>query len=276
MAAEHKINKDDVEEVNQLSSGLYGETEKPGQPFPLETHMIIRDRYDMAADLALGKRVLEVGCGAGMGLNYLAKSAESLHAIEYSGENIFALSRQDTKLVTLEQADAHFLPYKDGSFELVVALAMVYYLSLRDFLKEVHRVLAEDGVLFFCTSNKDVPGFCSAPFTTRYYSIPELAAILEAAGFEVEFHGVFPSQGAGWLRRLRAVVKGILKSLVGVIPGGRELWRNLRDASLGVKEPLPASVEEMPVYPNIRPRLPTDSRDFEYRVIYVTAKKRSI
>ena len=258
------------------SEGLSDETEKPGQLLPLETQTIIRDRYEVASELAWNLKVLEVGCGSGLGLRYLAKRANCLHAIEYSDENLSLLSGNFSGLVDISKGDAHNLPFEDNSFDLIVGLAMIYYLSLERFLEESNRVLTPHGKLFFCTSNKDVPGFCPAPYTTRYHSVPELTLALKTAGFEGEFQGAFPAPGGPlWKRRYRATLKGILKTLITVLPFGKRLWKRLRVASLGQLVSLPDCVEKMTVATHRRNLISSDRQDFTYRVIYVTAHREA-
>ena len=46
---------------NSYSKELYEETEKPYQGFTLETHQIIKHRYEFASEFCKSKRVLEVG-----------------------------------------------------------------------------------------------------------------------------------------------------------------------------------------------------------------------
>jgi ubiquinone/menaquinone biosynthesis C-methylase UbiE len=258
-----------------LSAELFDETERPGQPFPVDTHMIIRDRYELAAELAKGRRVLEVGCGAGFGLRHLASVSESLHAVEYSTENLESLRSNFGDDLAVAQADAHALPFTAGRFDLVVALAMIYYLDMVRFLAEAHRVLSADGVLFFCTSNKDVPGFCAAPYTTGYFSVPELKRAVENAGFECRILGAFPVRGDLSRRRVRAWIKDVIKTIVTKMPGGKSVWRSLRQQSLVDVRPLPACFTEMERPAETRIELETDRLDRTHRVIYVVATRKA-
>lgn len=259
-----------------LSTEFFDETERPGQPFPVDTHMIIRDRYELAVELAKGRRVLEVGCGAGFGLRRLAAVAKSLHAVEYSGENIDLLRACFGFTPPVVCADAHVLPFGSGQFELVIALAMVYYLDMNRFLAEANRVLSHEGVLFFCTSNKDVPGFCAAPYTTKYLSVPELKRAVENAGFECKMLGAFPAAGDLSRRRIRAWFKSAIKFLVTKVPGGRSVWKILRQKSLIDVRPLPTCFTAMQPPLSARIALETDKLDQTHRVIYVVATRRSV
>ena len=207
------------------SSSLHLETELPGELLPVDTISIISCRYHFAARLARGKRVLEVGSGPGVGMALLSRYAHSLVGAEFSVENTRIALQHYGKNQRIVRADAHNLPFSNASFELVVAMAMVYYLNLDRFLQEVKRILEPGGRLFFCMSNKDVPGFVPAPYTTRYYSVPELSGKLAKQGMAGEFQGVFPAPGNPLRRQVRATIKNAAKSIVCGVPGGRELWR---------------------------------------------------
>jgi ubiquinone/menaquinone biosynthesis C-methylase UbiE len=257
------------------STEFFDETERPGQPFPVDTHMIIRDRYEFAAELAKGQRVLEIGCGAGFGLQHLASVAESLHAVEYSTENLELLRSNFGDNFAVAQADAHALPFAAGQFDLVIAMAMVYYLDMVRFLTEVHRVLSADGVLLFCTSNKDVPGFVTAPHTTGYFSVPELKRAVENAGFECQILGAFPAKGKLSRRRVRAWIKNVIKIIVTKLPGGELVWRSLRQRTHVDVRPLPRCFTEMERPDATRLLLETDRPDRTHRVIYAVSKRKA-
>ena len=165
------------------------------------------------------------------------------------------------------------MPFKSGDFDFIIALAMVYYLSLDAFLKEANRLLISEGKLLFCTSNKDVPGFVKAPFTTQYYSIPELRDLLHAAGFKVSFFGAFPSRrGSLHKHRIKATFKNIAKNNY-LFPGGKIFWEKIRNSTLKDLKPLPGDILKMPKYSGGRYLLSQDDPNTLYRVIYVVAKK---
>ncbi len=257
-----------------LSKQLYDDTEKPGQLFDKPTHEIIFDRYHFSAELIKNKRVLEVGPGAGFGLSYLSAISKSYNAIEFSEENIESLKSQDTGNAEISQGDAHNIPFSDGSFDIILALAMIYYLALEDFLMEANRSLSDSGTLFFCTSNKNVPGFCEAPYTTCYYSIPDLNKELEAAGFDAEFYGAFPTNNSNLtLKLFIAFGKNILKSFFWLTDMGRKAWINIRLKSLGELIPLPNKITKDSYKSVERVKLDNCKINYEYKVIYVVARK---
>ena len=259
---------------NNFSHNLFSETEEVGEKYHLETHSVIFDRYEFAGSLSKGRRVLEVGCGSGIGLEYLSGISETLDAIEFSEENVDLLKSQDTGSAIIAQGDAHETSYKAANFDLVIALAVIYYLSLPKFLREVSRILSDDGILFFCTSNKNVPGFCEAPYTTGYYTVPELHSELAKIGFDAEFHGAFPKDnGPLIIRIVRGWIKNSAKVLFGLTGKGRKFWEKLRLKSLGTMMPLPPKLTHQNISASERVILSPHQRNYKYRVIYVVARK---
>ncbi len=259
---------------NRRSRNLFEETERENQLLPLETQMIIRDRYDFAAFLAEDKKVLEVGTGQGLGVRYLSSVSKSLKCLEFSDENFKFLRCKFSDYSEVYQGSAENMPFKSREFEVIIALAMVYYLSLEDFLKEANRLLTSGGKLLFCTSNKDVPGFVRAPFTKQYYSIPELRDLLNAAGYTASFYGAFPSRtGSLNKHRSKAKIKNIAKKTITFFPFGKLLWKKIRNSTLKNVRPLPGDILKMPQYSGGRYLLSPDEIDTFYRIIYVEAKK---
>lgn len=255
------------------SQGLHSWTEKPGEFFPVETQSIIRDRYEFAASVCQNLKTLEIGAGSGMGVKYLSEHVSRLTCLEYSAENYAMLSAQQNANVEIHHGDAHSMPFSDGEHEAIIALAMIYYLQLEPFLSEARRVLAPRGKLFFCSSNKDVPGFVPALHTTRYYSVPELAQHLSNAGFRAEFYGAFPvSEQPLQVRKLKAVIKDSVKSLIRILPMGDRIWSRMRQSTLKDVQPLPDDVAQMQAYDGERQSLSPSSPDTSHRVIYVVAE----
>jgi len=99
-------------------------------------------------------RVLEIGCGAGANLLFLAQ--EGFDATGLDGSAV-ALEQAKSRLnarglsVWLDQGDAMDLPYSDTGFDCVLDIECVYANTLADsrkILGEAHRVLKPGGLLF--------------------------------------------------------------------------------------------------------------------------------
>ena len=156
-----------------ISKNFFDQTEKPGENFSNDEINIICNRYKIASDLSFNKKVLEIGFGTGLGINTISNISKEYFGIEFSDENYrFCKKKYPNK--NLKKGDAHNLPYADKSFDIIIALAIVYYLDFDKFIKEVRRVLKVGGKIFFCSTNKDFVGFNPSPYTTKYYNIKEL------------------------------------------------------------------------------------------------------
>jgi ubiquinone biosynthesis O-methyltransferase len=119
----------------------------------LNEHMA---RYNFAARLTRGKRVLDAGCGAGYGSAELARMAERVTGIDIAAEAIeYARAHYEMPNLRFEQASCTQLPFEDAAFDLVVAFEVIEHLEdWRGFLAEARRVLAPAGQLMVSTPNK--------------------------------------------------------------------------------------------------------------------------
>jgi SAM-dependent methyltransferase len=184
-------------------------TELPGRKVGRETLEVVSLRYSFASQFADGRRLLEVGCGPGFGLSYLAKAATQVVAGDIDKENLrWAIeTHRGNEKIRLLLLDAHELPFDDASFGVIISVATMCYLDLAQFLPECHRVLKKGGSLVFCMPNKRAAGFNPSKLSAQYYSNIELAALLTQHHFDPVFFGAFPlPQGMGKVsRRLIAV-----------------------------------------------------------------------
>ena len=99
-------------------------------------------RYHLASQFSSGKDVLEVACGAGIGLGYLAKRARKAVGGDYSESLLRCVQSHYRSRVPLLRLDAHQLPFGDGSFDTVLLFETIYYLAEPGkFLDECSRVL---------------------------------------------------------------------------------------------------------------------------------------
>lgn len=231
-----------------FESVMYEYTEWPGDLIPLNDLHFISHRYKKVLGLCDSKDILEIGAGSSIGKKEIINSSKSYTGIDISEQNISRLSRECKGLnLSVYVDNAESMQFKDNSYDLVIALAMVYYLDVDKFLSEVKRVLRPGGVLFFCTSNEDVPGFNPAPGSKKYLSIGEWDEILRQYNFTAEFEGAFPQKSIIKLG-LRAKIISYLKSFIVATLGLNHLWRKAREFSKGSLITIPKDLDDFPEY----------------------------
>lgn len=97
-------------------------------------------------------KILEVGCGQGANLWFLAKEGFDVYGIDISPSAIKKaekyLSEAYNIKAHLKVADVRELPYKNEFFDIIIDCATVQHLSFKDHKKvctEINRVLKPDG-----------------------------------------------------------------------------------------------------------------------------------
>ncbi len=185
-------------------------TEAPGDKASAEQVERLHHRYGLAGRRAVGRRVLEVACGSGMGLAYLASLAREVVGCDIDQANLARARQtcQGLERVRLDWGDAQDLPYPDASFDLVLLYEAIYYLpDAARFVAEAHRVLRPDGELIIGTVNPQWPSFHPSPLATHYYSATELKGLLRPFFPSLQIVGAFPVDAGGAKGRVLDLVK---------------------------------------------------------------------
>ena len=100
------------------------------------------NRYFWAGDYIAGKDVLEVACGAGFGLSYMAGRAKSVSAGDVSPEMLAIAKKSAPASVELKVQDAAALDCEDNSKDVILCFEAIYYFpSIHAFFEECQRVL---------------------------------------------------------------------------------------------------------------------------------------
>jgi SAM-dependent methyltransferase len=182
-----------------------GVTEIPGGRATAEQLSMMLTRYRLAAQHAQSKNVLEVACGAGMGLGYLARTARRVVGGDIDAQNLAhaATHYAGNAKVDVLRFDAQRMPFADASFDVVLLYEAIYYLpDAAAFAAEARRVLRPGGVFIVSTVNREWAGFNPSPHSVRYYSAGELRELLGSAGFSVRIHAAFRDEPGGLVRGL--------------------------------------------------------------------------
>ncbi len=248
-------------------------TELPGSQATAEQRARLYHRYHTASHYVSGRRVLEVACGAGLGLGYLAHSAKSVIGGDYSESLLQIAASHYQGSVPLLRLDAHQLPFQDGTFDLLVVFEAIYYLQQPElFVAECRRVLSEGGILLLGTVNRDWSEFTPSLLSTQYLSVSELRALLVQHGFvNLEFFGAFPTEPSSRQQMAVSFVRRVAVNL-NLVPktlGGRELLKRI---FYGTLAPLQPEVEDgmADLYPLVP--IHSDSPNSQFKIVYAVAR----
>lgn len=144
-----------MEEVSDVQSwdssweSIYQQQERDKYPSENVIRFIARNYYGAKRHQAI--RILDLGCGSGSNLCYLAREGFSVHGIDGSKT---AIKRARHQLLSqrlkahLQVADFISIPYPDGYFDAVIDRQSIQHNKWQNavcIISEVHRVLHRGG-----------------------------------------------------------------------------------------------------------------------------------
>jgi SAM-dependent methyltransferase len=253
------------------SPGFSAVTERQGTAATQEQVAMIMMRYQLAAELARGARVLEVACGPGRGLGLIGRAANAL----VGGDVTFALVAEARghygSRVPVLQFDAEALPFADSTFDLLVCFEAIYYLAHPErFVDEAARILTPAGTVLISTANCESPHFLGSRFSTRFLGAEELVRMLAAQGFHVDLRAAFPAVPPGALGRLSSVARQTASRL-RLIPDTLAAREKLKRMFCGPLTYLGPEIDAAPLTERPKPITPTEARN--YKILYVLATR---
>jgi SAM-dependent methyltransferase len=171
-----------------------------GNPRSLEEHclkLIHLKAYEVAAEIAAGKQVLDLGCNNGYGTRVLAGRAHRVTGVDVSAAAIAAAEKDDAPPnVEFRLVDGLSLPFESGAFDCLVSFQVIEHIVDVDaYLREVVRVLAPHGTAVFTTPNRHIrldPGM--KPWNRFHiveFGSDDLADALGKHFMDVEVRGLF-------------------------------------------------------------------------------------
>lgn len=232
-------------------------------------------RYYWAGTYCRDCDVLEIACGVGQGLGYLAGLARSVHAGDITPALVQKAQAHYGTRIEINEMDALALPFPARSLDVVIIFEALYYLSSSDrFVDECIRVLRPGGHVLVANANKDLYDFNPSPFSTAYHGVIELRALFEPRGFTCEFFGNSPLAKISLRQRVIRPLKKLAVS-AGLIPKTMTGKKLLKRLVFGQLKPMPAEIDaataaNVPATP-LTPDQPT--RDF--KVLFMDAKLAS-
>ena len=117
-------------------------------------------RYELARQLAIGRKVLDFGCGTGYGTEMLASKAKMAIGVDID-TSALDWAKQYHRLPNLEfQYSEDFLGnFEDNSFDMITCFEMIEHVNEADQYKALgafNRVLKSNGVLLISTPNPNM------------------------------------------------------------------------------------------------------------------------
>ena len=146
--------------------------------------------YHAAAE-RIGGKVLEIGTGAGYGVEVVAPRAARFVTIDKHAPGIdFGRFAH----VAFRQASVPPLPFADASFDCVISFQVIEHIRRdKEFVREVHRVLRPGGRFIVTTPNAPM-SLTRNPWHVREYTAAELQKLLGDTFSQVEMLGVFGNE----------------------------------------------------------------------------------
>ncbi|MFC1525493.1 class I SAM-dependent methyltransferase [Candidatus Latescibacterota bacterium] len=218
-------------------------TELPGSGATREQLERLYHRYHKGRLLAEGRRVLEVACGAGMGLGYLEETSSFIVGSDYTHGLLGVARGQYGSRVPLLRLDAQYLPFANRFFDVVLLYEAIYYIPRPElFVREAARVLAPGGVLLVATANREWEEFAPSPHSCQYLSAGQLDALLRESGFtEVIVEAAFRTGGKSLRQRVTGLIRRAVVSL-NLMPSTLKARERYKRLFYGRLEPIPPEV----------------------------------
>ena len=193
------INNEDLESIDskELSSQLKKPTGNIGREVAKELNDSNRKLYDLSfemIDLKPNDRILEIGFGNGIHFPeyFEFESDVTITGVDFSEDMCDEAKTLNPGLIEsgklyIHCADTSSLPFSDGSFDLLIAINVIYFLEPPELhLKEINRVLKTDGL--FLIGFRPRHAVEHLEFTKQnfiLYEPDELKDLVEENGFEV-------------------------------------------------------------------------------------------
>jgi ubiquinone/menaquinone biosynthesis C-methylase UbiE len=170
----HKMKSEAMRISYFLRTGYYSRGERVNPDFPdanFQNHFKV---YRFLQQYAVGKDVIDVGCGTGYGTAHLAEVAKSVVGIDIS-KSALKWARKHYPGVRFARMDAQHLRFPDRFFDLVVSTENFEHLpDQRGHVRELARVLRPDGLCFVATPNPEMFTDSQNRYHTKENSFDEL------------------------------------------------------------------------------------------------------
>ena len=156
----------------------------------------MRTCYAGKLDIAYDDVMIDIGCGGGVNVErFLKMTKDKVYGLDYSEVSVEKSTLRNQEAIDegrceIIQGSVSQLPFEDRTFDIATGFETVYFWpDLVNDLKEVHRVLKDDGIIFLCNEVSSDDGFSedkkeiSKSIEMNIYSDDEFEIALREAGF---------------------------------------------------------------------------------------------
>lgn len=205
----------------------------------------MRTRYEWATKMCCDKEVLEIACGAGIGLGILARTAKTVIGGDVDPNVLkYGIEYYKRDNIDLVEFDACQMQLDDNSVDVAICFEATYYFtSLTDFIREVKRVLRPSGLLLLSSVNCQWHGFNPSPYSKKYLSAEEMRKKLEDEKFVSELFVCFEDDPVTLKRRIICTIRRIAVAL-HLVPKTMKGKEFLKKLFYGNLDPLPYEMTE--------------------------------
>jgi ubiquinone/menaquinone biosynthesis C-methylase UbiE len=135
-----------------------------------------------------GKKILEIGCGAGYGINLVATKADKIKTVDIDIDSLnYAKNNSNaTNIEYIHKNVLKGLDFEDNSFDIIISFQVIEHFTRKEvstYLNEMKRVLKPYGRIYITTPNRDIRLFPLQKPKNKYhpieYSYTSLKKILE-------------------------------------------------------------------------------------------------
>lgn len=152
----------------------------------------------LAEPFVASRKVLDIGCGAGYGVDHLSRSASSVIGIDVSKEGISQYWHKYGKdKLNFMLGNGTSLPFRHSSFDVVMSFQVIEHIEPKfvlAYLAEIHRVLKTGGTFICSTPNKRLRLLPLQkqrnPEHKKEYKDSELKKLLKEVFERVEVYGL--------------------------------------------------------------------------------------
>jgi SAM-dependent methyltransferase len=248
-----------------------GVTEVPGNLVSRDAASMAVSRYEIVRRLSAGKKVLEIGCGAGQGLSYVGTAASWVVGGDITQALLVTANAHYRGSIPLIRFDAHALPFADRSFDIVQIHEAIYYMERPTIVfGECRRVLRENGTFVLSSINPAWGDFNPSPHAVGYLDATQLKAAMSDAFRSVEIMFGFPVRTT---TRLSAALS-LLKRLAirfRLMPKTMKGKTVLKRVFLGPLVPVPTEISGQSGAIE-EPTIAPEDQASGFRIIYAVAQ----